>query len=182
MAAHPHATTPFEPAPAHPPLELTPARGQALVLGLFAAAIFAGATLVFLVQPMAARMVLPLFGGSQSVWTTSMVFFQAVLLAGYAYAHLSARLLKRAPYVQAVVLLLPLFALPIGQHLAAPPDGVPPSLWLVGVLAASIGAPFALVTTASPLLQHWFSHRATGRLVIRTSSTRPATPAACLRS
>jgi len=154
MAAHPHASTPFEPQP----LELAPARGQALVLGLFAAAIFAGATLVFLVQPMAARMVLPLFGGSQSVWTTSMVFFQAVLLAGYAYAHLSARLLKRAPYVQAIVLLLPLVTLPIGQHLAAPPDGVPPSLWLVAVLAASIGAPFALVTTASPLLQHWFSH------------------------
>src|ERR671914_870463 len=154
MAAHPHASTPFEPQP----LELAPARGQALVLGLFAAAIFAGATLVFLVQPMAARMVLPLFGGSQSVWTTSMVFFQAVLLAGYAYAHLSARLLWRAPVVQAIVLLLPLLTLPIGQHLAAPPDGVPPSLWLVGVLAATIGAPFALVTTASPLLQHWFSH------------------------
>ena len=130
---------------------------QRATLGLFAAAIFAGATLVFLVQPMVARMVLPLFGGSQAVWTTSMLFFQAVLLAGYGYAHASTRLLgpSRQPLVHAVVLVLAVAALPIGRGLAPPPADASPSLWLLGVLALAVGAPFFVVTTASPLLQRW---------------------------
>ncbi len=136
-------------------------------LGFFATAIFAGATLVFLVQPMVARMVLPLFGGSQAVWTTSMLFFQAVLLAGYGYAHASTRLLgpSRQPIVHAVVLVLAVAALPIGRGLAPPPTDASPSLWLLGVLAVTVGAPFFVVTTASPLLQHWLatSGHASGR-------------------
>ena len=136
-------------------------------LGFFATAIFAGATLVFLVQPMVARMVLPLFGGSQAVWTTSMLFFQAVLLAGYGYAHASTRLLgpSRQPIVHAVVLVLAVAALPIGRGLAPPPADASPSLWLLGVLAVTVGAPFFVVTTASPLLQHWLatSGHAAGR-------------------
>lgn len=136
-------------------------------LGFFATAIFAGATLVFLVQPMVARMVLPLFGGSQAVWTTSMLFFQAVLLAGYGYAHASTRLLgpSRQPIVHAVVLVLAVAALPIGRGLALPPADASPSLWLLGVLAVTVGAPFFVVTTASPLLQHWLatSGHAAGR-------------------
>jgi hypothetical protein len=160
MAAYPESqASTLAPAP----LALARPQAGAMVLGTFGAAIFIGATLVFLVQPIAARMVLPLFGGSQAVWTTSMLFFQAVLLAGYGYAHLAARYLRRAPLLHAVLLVLPLATLPIGGHLADPPDGFPVSLWLLGVLAASIGAPFAMVTTASPMLQHWFSrtgHRA----------------------
>ena len=160
MAAYPEgSTTTLAPQP----LALALPRAGALVLGAFGAAIFAGATLVFLIQPIAARMVLPLFGGSQAVWTTSMLFFQAVLLAGYGYSHLAARFLRRAPLVHAVLLALPFLLLPIGGHLAAPPDGFPVSLWLLGVLAVSVGAPFLMVTTASPMLQHWFSrtgHRA----------------------
>ena len=136
-------------------------------LGFFATAIFAGATLLFLVQPMVARMVLPLFGGSQAVWTTSMLFFQAVLLAGYGYAHASTRLLgpSRQPIVHAVVLVLAVAALPIGRGLAPPPTDASPSLWLLGVLAVTVGAPFFVVTTASPLLQHWLatSGHASGR-------------------
>ena len=153
MAAYPDGTTTLAPQPA----VLSLPRAGGLVLGFFGGAIFAGATLVFLIQPVAARLVLPLFGGSQAVWTTSMLFFQAVLLAGYGYSHLAARFLRRAPLVHAVLLALPLLALPIGGHLAAPPDGFPVSLWLLGVLAVSVGAPFAMVTTASPMLQHWFS-------------------------
>jgi hypothetical protein len=137
------------------------------ILGLFATAIFAGATLVFLVQPMVARMVLPLFGGSQAVWTTSMLFFQAVLLVGYGYAHASTRLLgpSRQPIVHAVVLVLAVAALPIGRGLAPPPADASPSLWLLGVLAVAVGAPFFVVTTASPLLQRWLvtSGHAAGR-------------------
>jgi hypothetical protein len=126
-------------------------------LGLFATAIFAGAMLLFLVEPMVARMVLPLFGGSQAVWTTSMLFFQVVLLAGYGYAHASTRLLgpSRQPIVHAVVLVLAVAALPIGRGLAPPPANASPSLWLLGVLALAVGAPFFVVTTASPLLQRW---------------------------
>ncbi|HSC91871.1 MAG TPA: fused MFS/spermidine synthase [Gaiellaceae bacterium] len=134
---------------------------------LFGAAILVGATLVFLVQPMAARMVLPLFGGSQAVWTTSMLFFQGVLLAGYGYAHASTRLLgpRRQPLVHAVVLVLPLAALPIGRGLAPPPPDASPSLWLLGVLVVTVGAPFVVLTTASPLLQRWLatSGHASGR-------------------
>jgi hypothetical protein len=140
---------------------------QRATLGLFAAAIFAGATLVFLVQPMVARMVLPLFGGSQAVWTTSMLFFQAVLLAGYGYAHASTRLLgpSRQPIVHAVVLVLAVAALPIGRGLAPPPADASPSLWLLGMLAVAVGVPFFVVTTASPLLQRWLatSGHAAGR-------------------
>ena len=126
-------------------------------LGLFTAAIFAGATLVFLVEPMVARMVLPLFGGSQAVWTTSMLFFQAVLLAGYGYAHASTRLLgpSRQPLVHAFVLVLAVAALPIGRGLAPPPADASPSLWLLGVLVLAVGAPFFVVATGSPLLQRW---------------------------
>jgi hypothetical protein len=136
-------------------------------LGLYATAIFAGATLLFLVQPMVARMVLPLFGGSQAVWTTSMLFFQAVLLAGYGYAHASTRLLgpSRQPIVHAVVLVLAMAALPIGRGLAPPSADASPSLWLLGVLAVAVGAPFFVVTTTSPLLQRWLatSGHAAGR-------------------
>lgn len=141
--------------------------GESLVLVLFTTALFVGASLVFLVQPLAARMVLPLFGGSQAVWTTSMLFFQAVLLLGYAYAHVSTKRvpLQRQRFVHAAVLLLPIAMLPIGRHLASPPDGASPSLWLLGVLAVTIGAPFFVVTTASPLLQRWFS--ATGHAAAR---------------
>ena len=133
--------------------------GQRGTLALFATAIFTGATLVFLVQPMVARMVLPLFGGSQAVWTTSMLFFQAVLLAGYGYAHASTRLLgpSRQPIVHAVVLLLAVVALPIGGGLAPPPADASPSLWLLRVLVVAVGAPFFVVATASPLLQRWLS-------------------------
>ena len=140
---------------------------RSATLALFGSAIFVGATLVFLVQPMAARMVLPLFGGTQAVWTTSMLFFQGLLLAGYGYAHASTRLLgpRRQPLAHVVVLLLPLAALPIGGGLAPPPVDASPSLWLLGMLALAVGAPFFVVTTASPLLQRWLatSGHASGR-------------------
>jgi len=131
---------------------------RTLALPLFATTIFVGACLLFLVEPMAAKMVLPLFGGSPSVWTTAMVFFQGVLLAGYLYAHLTTRLLstRRQPLAHALVLLASLAALPIGRHLTAPGDSSP-SLWLIGVLALSVGAPFFLLATASPVLQRWFA-------------------------
>jgi spermidine synthase len=134
-------------------------RRDGALLAAFLAATFTAAGLVFLVQPIAARLLLPLFGGAPAVWVTAMVFFQAVLLAGYAFAHASMRVLgpRRQPLVQLVVLAAGLAALPIGRHLDAPPADASPALWLLSMLALSVGAPYFVVTTASPVLQRWFS-------------------------
>ncbi len=131
-----------------------------LTLWLYGAAIFTGASLVFVIQPMVAKMLLPSFGGTPAVWAISLVFFQGVLLAGYSFAHVSIRLfgVRRQPFVQLVLLLLPLIALPIGLPAnAAPGAGHDPNLWLLWVLAIAAGLPFFVITTASPVLQRWFS-------------------------
>ena len=130
------------------------------MLILFDVTIFTGALLLFLVQPMFARMVLPLLGGSPAVWNTAMVFYQAALLAGYAYAHFATRLLgvKRQAGLHLVVLLAPLLVLPIGlPHGWMPPTTSNPAWWLLAVLAVSVGLPFFVVSATSPLLQRWFA-------------------------
>lgn len=131
---------------------------------LFGAAILVSSWLLFLVQPMFAKMVLPRLGGTPAVWNTCVVFFQATLLAGYLYAHLTTRWLgvRRQALVHLAVLALPLLALPIAVTGTPPADGTP-VWWLVGVLGLSVGLPFFVVSTTSPLLQRWFStmpHRA----------------------
>lgn len=125
---------------------------------LFALTVFSSAALVFMVQPMVAKLVLPLLGGSPSVWNTSMAFFQFALLAGYFYAHL----LQRIPTVrgQAVAhvaaLLIAAIALPLRVNgLAGPPSSEHPNLWLLAVLGLSIGAPFAVLSATAPLVQAW---------------------------
>jgi hypothetical protein len=136
------------------------------VPALYAAAVFVSATLLFVVQPMFARMVLPLLGGSPAVWNTTVVFYQVALLAGYAYAHLTTIWLerRRQAALHAVLLLVPFLALP----LAVPPGWSPPTAdnpipWLLALLLVAVGAPFFVVSTSSPLLQSWFAgtnHRA----------------------
>jgi hypothetical protein len=129
-------------------------------LSLFAATLFASALLLFAVQPMFTKMVLPILGGAPSVWSVAMVFFQAALLAGYAYAHLLARTLPvgRAAFVHLGVLAVAALTLPIG---IATGFGAPPShgvgLWLVGLFTASIGLPFVALAASAPLLQSWFA-------------------------
>jgi spermidine synthase len=136
------------------------------MLIVYAVTIFLSATLLFLVQPMFARMVLPLLGGAPAVWNTAMVFYQAALLAGYAYAHLTSAWLgpRRQLALHAVVLFLPLLALPIGVPAAwTPPAQGSPISWLLSVLAVAVGLPFFVVSTSAPLLQKWFTatgHRA----------------------
>lgn len=133
------------------------------MLGLFAITIFTGATLLFLVQPMIAKMVLPLLGGSPSVWNTCMVFFQALLLAGYAYAHWSVKALglRRQVLLHGVVLLIPLGLWAGGIPPISKPLGIPtgdyPILWLLKTLAVCIGPAFLVVSTCGPLMQRWFS-------------------------
>jgi hypothetical protein len=118
-------------------------------LVLFGVTAFTAAALVFLVQPMVARMVLPDFGGAASAWITAMLFFQLILLAGYGYAHISVRLFgRRQPFAQLALIALAAAALPVGRHLSAPPDDVSPNVWLLAVLLLSVGAPFFVVTTA----------------------------------
>ena len=127
---------------------------------LFAATLFASALLLFAVQPMFTKMVLPMLGGAPSVWSVAMVFFQAALLIGYAYAHLLARTLnvEQSAFVHLIVLAAAALTLPIG---IAHGFGAPPStgvgLWLVALFAASIGLPFAALSASAPLLQSWFA-------------------------
>ena len=114
---------------------------------------------------MIAKMLLPLLGGTPAVWNTCMLFFQAVLLCGYAYALLVSRWpLKRQLIVQFAVLALAFISLPIGLSASwvnSVPPTEDPSLWLLLCLAASVGLPFFIISSNSPLLQKWFSRTAT---------------------
>jgi hypothetical protein len=133
---------------------------------LFSAATFTSAALLFLVEPMVAKMALPYFGGSPAVWNTCMLFFQAALLAGYLYAHLATTWLapRLQVLLQAVLLLLPVVSLPIALSKAwVPSGGEPPIAWVLGGVTASAGLPFLLVSTSGPLLQRWYGSLAGGR-------------------
>jgi hypothetical protein len=142
-----------------PPQSLVPARHWAMVLAVFTAAVFTSALLLFAVQPMFTRMVLPRLGGSPSVWSVAMVFFQTMLLAGYAYAHILMRML-RPPIAVAVHLVLLIAAgLTLPLSIAAgwgDPPGNWAALWLIGLFAVSIGLPFFALAANTPLLQAWF--------------------------
>ena len=135
--------------------------GRAAAL-LFSATLFASATLLFLIQPILAKMLLPLLGGTPAVWNICMVFFQALLLAGYAYAHfVSTRFKLRHQLVAQAVLLaaasafLPI-AVPPGAAQSLPRDSTP-VFWLLGSLAMTAGVPFFVLSINGPLLQKWFA-------------------------
>ncbi len=138
------------------------------MLTLYAAAIVVGAVLLFWIQLLFARMILPLMGGAPAVWNTCMVFFQAILLAGYVWAHLSTRWLgtRRQSVVHLVLLAAAFVFLPIGVPSGwAPPASANPAPWLVMTLAAAVGLPALAVSATSPLLQKWFArtgHHAAG--------------------
>ena len=132
--------------------------GNVVLEPIFVLTVFFSASLVFMVEPMIARLVLPLLGGSAAVWNTSLAFFQAALLAGYVYAHLLQRFapLKGQILIHLVVLCLAAIALPLHvTNLFGEPQSQAPALWLVGVLAISIGAPFAALSATAPLIQAW---------------------------
>jgi spermidine synthase len=124
---------------------------------IYAATIFLSSFLLFLVQPLIARLILPWFGGSAAVWTTCMLFFQVLLLAGYGYAHwLSAR--RRFAAIQAVLLLLAVITLPIAPAEHWKPLGTEePVSRILLLLAASVGLPYFLLASTSPLVQAWFA-------------------------
>jgi len=131
---------------------------RAVPTGLFVVTVFVSAALVFTVEPMIARLVLPLLGGSAAVWNTSLAFFQAALLVGYVYAHLLQRLrgVGLQIVVHLAVLALAALTLPLRvTSLLGGPSSTQPALWLVGVLTVSIGAPFAALSATAPLVQAW---------------------------
>jgi len=130
-----------------------------LVLIVYTTAIFVSALLLFSVQPLFTKMVLPRLGGSPAVWSVAMVFFQSLLLAGYAYAHYLMRLRNRMlpAAIHLVLLVIALLSLPlsIASGWGEPPtSGYAP--WLLGLFTVSIGLPFFALAANNPLLQAWF--------------------------
>jgi len=127
----------------------------------YAVTIFLSAFLLFLVQPIIAKQILPWFGGSAAVWTTCLVFFQSTLLAGYAYADLTHKLgTRRQTYLHIALLLLSLLALPILASEAWKPQGSEEPIGrILLLLTVTIGLPYFLLSTTTPLLQAWFVGR-----------------------
>jgi len=122
--------------------------------------LFVNAALLFAVQPMFSKMVLPMLGGTPAVWNTCMLFFQSALLGGYLYAHVTSRWLdvRKQSILQIALFALTFLTLPVAVASGWRPTGSEmPVWWLAGLLAVSLGAPFFMLSTGAPLLQRWFS-------------------------
>jgi hypothetical protein len=129
------------------------------MLLVFAFTLFTSATLLFMVEPMIGKMILPLLGGTPAVWNTCMVFFQAVLLAGYAYAHFSTSLLgaRKQAALHLVLLIVPFVFLPLAVNRDLIAGGENPVYSLLLLLSLSVGLPMFVVSASAPLLQKWFA-------------------------
>jgi hypothetical protein len=130
---------------------------------LYSLTLLLSACLLFFVQPMMGKMILPYLGGAPAVWNTCLVFFQATLLMGYAYAHFSTRWLgvRRQALLHLGLMAVPLFVLPIAvseRALRGLPTNGNPTAWLAICLATVVGLPFFVVATTAPLLQKWFAN------------------------
>ena len=137
---------------------------------MYGLTIFLSAFLLFQVQPMMGKMVLPWFGGSASVWTTCMLFFQALLLIGYLYTHWLVNKLsaKRQSWLHGLLLLACLLILPIGASEAWKPQGAEnPTLQILGLLVVSIGLPYFMLSSTGPLVQSWFARERTNAIPYR---------------
>lgn len=128
---------------------------------LYALTLLLSAALLFSVQPMFSKMILPLLGGTSNVWNTAMLFFQVVLLAGYAYAHGTTRFLniKAQAMIHFIVLLVFIVVLPFGIPEGwVPPVNDDPTVWQLSLMTITVGGPFFVLAASAPMLQRWFSH------------------------
>jgi len=142
----------------HP--EATPDRNLSLIF-LFAATLFTSASLMFVLQPLFGKILLPLLGGSPAVWNTCMVFYQSILFLGYLYAHyLSTRYSQhRQIQIHTALILISFLALPLAlPENTVPPTDSNPTFWLLWTLFLAIGLPFFVVSTTAPLIQKWFAN------------------------
>ena len=130
-----------------------------MALYVYAVTLLISSSLIFIVQPMVAKLVLPYLGGTSAVWTTCMLFFQAALLAGYGYAHLIAKKLpvKKQVVLHMVLMAAAVLSLPFAVHEPSFDASSHPTTWLLFVLGVSVGLPFFVVSASAPLLQHWFA-------------------------
>jgi len=145
MSHHPKATTD---------------RNLSLIF-LFAATLFTSASLMFVLQPLFGKILLPLLGGSPAVWNTCMVFYQSILFLGYLYAHyLSTRYSQqRQIQIHTALILVSFLALPLAlPENTVPPTDSNPTFWLLWTLFLAIGLPFFVVSTTAPLIQKWFAN------------------------
>src|SRR5712672_719959 len=134
-------------------------------MAAYAVTIFSGAFLLFQVQPLIGKYILPWFGGGPGVWTTCMLFFQLLLLAGYAYAHFTSRWLRpRSQAILHLVLLVAALAfLPITPSDSwKPRSSEHPALQILALLSASLGLPYFVLSSTGPLMQQWFSRENPG--------------------
>ena len=125
-----------------------------------AATIFLGAFLLFQVQPIISKMILPWFGGGPAVWTTCMLFFQVLLLGGYAYSHflISSRNIKRQTIIHVAILVIAALTLPIMPDASWKPlDGTQPTNRILWLLAANVGLPYFILSSTGPLVQAWYA-------------------------
>ncbi len=125
----------------------------------FLLSLFASTFLLFSVQPLVSRLMLPRLGGSPAVWNTCICFFQAALLLGYGYAHLASTRLRPRTQVafHAVVLAAALASMPLSLGVTSPPPDTSPIGWLFGLLTLTVGLPFVAIAATAPLLQTWFA-------------------------
>src|SRR6202790_4010908 len=160
---------------AAPAISTASAPSDRWLLPVYAATIFASAFLLFQVQPIISKAILPWFGGSPAVWTTAMLFFQTLLFAGYAYAHFSREVLPPAVARGLHVLLLVLAAIAacwsiLPSSTLKPPDSNDPSGRILLLLAMTVALPYFVLSATGPLVQAWFSGSFPGRSPYRLYS------------
>lgn len=137
-----------------------PRPGPQIIASILTLTVFVNAALLFSVEPMFSKLLLPFLGGTPSVWNTCLVFFQAALLIGYGYAHLLTRVRdpRRQTGLHLAMLTLSCFALPLAIRASGdPPAGGAGILWLLAVLTASLGAPFVMLASGAPIMQRWLA-------------------------
>ncbi|MDD5461597.1 MAG: fused MFS/spermidine synthase [Methylococcales bacterium] len=142
------------------PLEVKTDRSLSLIV-LFAGTLFISASLMFVLQPLFGKILLPLLGGSPAVWNTCMVFYQSILFLGYLYAHTISTRFSQHHQIQihAIIILISFLALPVAlPENSIPPTDSNPTAWLLWTLFLAIGLPYFVVSTTAPLIQKWFAN------------------------